>query len=439
MSQLNVRIYNKFDTYENWMNSTIGLGAGEFAVALIPSGDNTGLTPPAVGIKVGEDGVKKFSELPWIQAVAGDVHSWAKAAVKPEYKASEIKELEQFIAGEIQDTNTTYAFSYADGKITIKHKEIDAEEFSDLTVLDMTATLAAKADKVVGGVAGNLLQMDASGNLVDSGKKVADFALASDLNTANGKISALEEKVGNETVNKQITDAITAQAQTDAAKYATQTALGTLETNVSGKFTEVEGNVSKNAGDIAAIKEDIGTVPEDKTIVQMIADAQTAATYDDSDLQTRMGTAEGKITKLIGDDADKSVRTIANEELAKQLIPENAAESLNELQEIAAWIQAHPGDAAAMNEQIQSNKEAIENLETAATEHLIHENRAVLDGITAEKVAAWDKAQENVIESIEGVTATIADKKATITEVPVELLKSDGTLIFNCGTASTVI
>lgn len=83
---------------------------------------------------------------------------------------------------------------------------------------------------------------------------------------------------------------------------------------------------------------------------------------DDIDgLDTRLDTAEGKITTLegqastlIGSDSNKSVRTIANEELAAQLIPANASESLDTLQEIAAWIQAHPGDASTMNAAINA-------------------------------------------------------------------------------------
>lgn len=58
------------------------------------------------------------------------------------------------------------------------------------------------------------------------------------------------------------------------------------------------------------------------------------------------------VNTLIGSDTGKSVRTIANEELAAQLIPESAKESLNTLAEIAAWIQEHPDDASAMNEAI---------------------------------------------------------------------------------------
>lgn len=65
--------------------------------------------------------------------------------------------------------------------------------------------------------------------------------------------------------------------------------------------------------------------------------------------QTALGAVSDKVTTLIGSDEAKSVRTIANEELAAQLIPANAGEALDTLQEIAAWIQAHPGDASAMN------------------------------------------------------------------------------------------
>lgn len=62
----------------------------------------------------------------------------------------------------------------------------------------------------------------------------------------------------------------------------------------------------------------------------------------------------GKVTTLIGSDAEKSVRTIANEELASQLIPASAQEALDTLQEIAAWIQNHPSEASAFNVAIQN-------------------------------------------------------------------------------------
>ena len=123
-------------------------------------------------------------------------------------------------------------------------------------------------------------------------------------------------------------------------------------TEVDGKLTAVEAEIEVsneiNAAK-AALEAKIGTVTEGKTLVGLIADNATA-------IENHKTAIDNKVTTLIGSDADKSVRKIANEELAAQLIPANAAESLNTLQEIATWIQDHPGDASAMNSAITALK-----------------------------------------------------------------------------------
>lgn len=73
------------------------------------------------------------------------------------------------------------------------------------------------------------------------------------------------------------------------------------------------------------------------------------AQVSETDLDTALKAVVTSVGTLIGSDTGKSARTIANEELAAQLIPESAQESLDTLGEIAAWIQEHPGDAATMN------------------------------------------------------------------------------------------
>ena len=100
---LETRILLRYDTYSNWMNSTLILMSGEVAVAsmtnasTIAGTDSTpDRTPPAVGLKIG-DGYHLFRELPWVQGVAGDVYSWAKQATKPIYTAAEIVNLPQYI------------------------------------------------------------------------------------------------------------------------------------------------------------------------------------------------------------------------------------------------------------------------------------------------------------------------------------------------------
>ena len=73
------------------------------------------------------------------------------------------------------------------------------------------------------------------------------------------------------------------------------------------------------------------------------------AQISEADLDTALKAVVTNIGTLIGTDSGKSVRNIAAEELAAQLIPEDAKDSLNTLQEIANWIQDHPDDASAMN------------------------------------------------------------------------------------------
>lgn len=72
---------------------------------------------------------------------------------------------------------------------------------------------------------------------------------------------------------------------------------------------------------------------------------------------------DDKVNTLIGSDEGKSVREIANAEIAAQLINDpNNADSLNTLQEIADWIADHPSDAAAMNTAITALQNQLKDI-----------------------------------------------------------------------------
>ena len=118
-------------------------------------------------------------------------------------------------------------------------------------------------------------------------------------------------------------------------------------------FTEVNNKIS-------AIEAKIGTVEDGETVVGMIAKNAEA-------IESHKTSIDSVVTTLVGDDASKSVRTIANEELAAQLIPEGAKESLDTLQEIAAWIQSHPDDASAMNQAITALQTLVGTIPEGAT------------------------------------------------------------------------
>lgn len=97
-----------------------------------------------------------------------------------------------------------------------------------------------------------------------------------------------------------------------------------------------------------------------KTVAQEVSDGiaalSLASTY----------ATKSVVDTLVGTDTGKSVRGIAAEEIAAQLIADNPNADLDTLQEIAAWIQAHPGDASTMNAAITAlqNKTLLGNQTT---------------------------------------------------------------------------
>ena len=145
---------------------------------------------------------------------------------------------------------------------------------------------------------------------------------------------------------------------------------------------------------------------------------------------------QAAVDALVGADIGKSVRTIANEELAAQLIPEGAQESLNTLQEIAQWIQDHPDDAAAMNTAIEALETKVDTGEQTVSAYVTaaiaalnigdyataaaltavadrvttlegashtHANKAELDKIADGDKAKWDAAEQNAKDYADGL------------------------------------
>ena len=165
--------------------------------------------------------------------------------------------------------------------------------------------------------------------------------------------------VGNTSVAEQISSAIRALSVPDEA--------------VSGQFittvTQSDGKVavSRRAlqeSDVPALGMGKVNGLQDALDLKATTASVTAVDKKVTQLSGTVGTVQGSVTTLVGNDANKSVRTIANEELAAQLIPEGATEALDTLQEIAAWIQHHPNDAAALNSSIAALQAQLNGIET---------------------------------------------------------------------------
>lgn len=293
-----------------------------------------------------------------------------------------------------------------------------------------TAVTAAKTE-----LKGGTSDTDASATIAGA-KKYADK-----LDTAmDARVDALEASIGEGgSVSAQITAEINKLDKADTA--------------VDGKYVSA---VSETDGIITVTR---AALPDYSNTYA--AKEHTHAIADVTDLQTELD----KVTTLIGDDASKSVRTIANEELAAQLIPENAKESLNTLQEIAQWIQDHPDDVTAMNTAIAALQSKVGDTSVAAQIKAVtdpiaaksheHANKALLDTYTQTeanladavakkhshanatelaKFADGDKAKlDTAVQSITAGTGLKATK--TGTDVAVDF-DDAVTFVFDCGTSA---
>lgn len=196
-TELKTRIALKYDSYSNWQNSTVILKAGEVAICTIPR-DTTAtgvLKPPATLIKVG-DGTHKFSELPWTQAVASDIHDWAKASEKPAYRADEISGLEDFIAGEVQDTDTQYSVVAVAGekyKFNLMSKSKGETDFTSLVAtIDLTevGSRLATLETKVGEKSVSAQIADNNAELAFDGVTAGQGQIVSEVSQSNGVVSA---------------------------------------------------------------------------------------------------------------------------------------------------------------------------------------------------------------------------------------------------------
>ena len=154
--------------------------------------------------------------------------------------------------------------------------------------------------------------------------------------------------------------------------------------------------------------------------------------------------------------ASSNIDALIASEIAK--VVSNAPEDFDTLKEIADWIENDTTGAAKMANDIEANSNAIINETTRATEKenelqgLIdsledsshsHNNKDVLDGITTEKVSAWDESEQNAKSYADGLgvkydaagaadsaaAQALADAKIYADEQDVEVLDSAKTYV----------
>ena len=237
---------------------------------------------------------------------------------------------------------------------------------------------------------------------------------------ANGQVKTNTEAIA--TLNGGAnTDGSVAKAVADA-KAGLETKISAVDAKAVA--AQAAADNAKNAAD--AVDAKVGAVPEGSTVMTEIQKVKDAA-YNDAEvrgliktnadnitaLSGRADAVEGKVSTLVGNDTGKSARAIANEELTKQLIPEGAKESLDTLQEIAAWIQNHPDDASAMNAAIAALKTKVGDIPEGATATTVV--AYIKELVDAEKVRATG-VESGLDTRVSAVEAKLGDGEGSVSK-----------------------
>lgn len=254
---INTRVQLKYDTLTNWLASSVILKAGEVAIATIANtNDHSGLTPPAIGIKVG-DGKNTFANLNWIQAVAGDVPTWAK-----EDDGATVKSWIDSAVGTVASGAGTTTFTSAKLIKSVTQDEggkITNVTYEDITI-DAVSGLTARLegiDTAIGTKLDASLASDAASTtnkLIDANaaKTYADAAQAAAEATASNALSEAKTAILGEANYGGTVKGAYAEAK------KANDAIAALDVNDSG--TGVVTAISQTDGKIAYTKSAIDTV-----------------------------------------------------------------------------------------------------------------------------------------------------------------------------------
>lgn len=209
------------------------------------------------------------------------------------------------------------------------------------------------------------------------------------------EISALQ---GKDVEIEEAVSAITTTVSELAATHESEVAA------LQAKDTEIEGSVT-------ALSNLIGAIADGKTVVELIAEAQEAATYDDAALVARVAANEDAIAILNGDvnvvgSVDKKVADKVAAEI--NAFAEEISEDgfVNTFKELVDYVAEHGSDTAEMAAAI-AKKVDKEDGKSLVADGLI----AKLGGIAA-------GAQVNVINSVDEEQFAIDEnKKLTLLDI----------------------
>ena len=397
---LNVRIKNKYDSYENWASSGLVLEAGEIAIAhtsVDVKVDNGTAKHPALLMKVG-DGASTFAQLPWLSAKAADVLSVCKNE----------DDLKGFVNGVIANAGiaTDAAMKELSGKVTTAEGAIKALQ----EAIGENGSVAKQIEDAIAAL--NLAETYAAKEHVHVKADITDFAHNHEMSEVNGLADAL--------AGKQAAGDYAAEVHTHVMADITDLADELAKYQLAGDYaTKAEAQAMADAKDeaIAAAKKAGDDAQADVDALELVVakqadvDAALALKADQTALQAEIDRAKA---------AEK-----VNADAIALLTNGVSAEEVDGVNDLIQYVKDHGTEVTGMKADIKANADAIDALE--AIDHEAYKTadatlKSDLEGQIALKadasdVTAMDAAYKAADTALKNELTPLIDAKAAQTDL----------------------
>lgn len=348
--------------------------------------------------------------------------------------------------------NLRHTLGGEDGQTDIDTKDSETIHGAKIYADEVGKTAKAYADNLVGDTSAIGKKVAALEGKVDvnsvsdaiaiaKSEAIATAGTNTDTKVATAKTAILGEgHTGTVKEAYELAASKATMAQVEAKGYAVKTEVDTAVADAKKAGTDAQTSIN-------ALSDKVGTVPTDKTVVQMIADAQTAATYNDSAVKASIKTNTDAIAKLNGTDTiEGSVAKTVKDAIAAEQTRAEGKEQANAtaiagvkdkvdaflaaadvgdaavdtLKEIQTYITTHGAAADQMVKDIAANKKAVEDEATRAKAAEGTNATAISDEATRAKAAEKVNADAIATETTRAETAEKANADAIA-----ELKKAD--------------
>ena len=418
-TQLKTRILNKISTWTEWegVKSTFKPLRGEICIVEIPSGTtSTGLTPPATGIKVG-DGTHFFGELPWIQAVAGDVTKWCKDnMVDFESFKVQVQAAVATSEGALQDAIDALSLRVTNLEATVNTSDNSNAKLRQ-AITDVNSTVAGHTEQLA----------SLTSNKADKAQVATDIAAAKTavLGTTDtgadyeGTVKGAYEAAA---VAKNAADAAASAASTnlqtakDYTNQETSKVLGTAADDATANTVygakaaaaAAQGTANTNAGEITAIKEDIEEInnmlggTDGTSVNERLTALETNDSVQDGKIKDNSDAIAAEKERAEGVEADHEGRIATMENFWKAA--DDPVGTIDKLSEIVDYISRDEQGALDMAADIEANTKAIE-AEVQRAEKAESDLQDAIDGLRG------DALETDTLGTVKAAAAA-AEKKA---------------------------